>query len=145
MNRPDLRSSWDLQISGDDALAERNRLVTDDGMIELGKRVEAYRKKTGILQTELAEKLNVTQPMISRIERGEIRLNGELIIRLATIFRVTTDELLGMKTHTGPEIPIGRRWIKRLKRIDSLSKREQDALALIIDAFLSKRKSKAAS
>jgi transcriptional regulator with XRE-family HTH domain len=145
MNRHDLESSGLSTSLGGDPLAERNRLVTDDGMIELGKRVETYRKKAGILQTELAEKLAVTQPMISRMERGEIRLNGELIVRLAAIFGVTTDELLGAKIKPNSDIAIARRWVKRIKRIDELPKRQQDALALIIDAFLEKPKAKAAS
>jgi transcriptional regulator with XRE-family HTH domain len=128
--------------AGDRNLAERNRLVTDEGMIELAKRVEFYRKKSGILQAELADQLGVTQPMISRIEKGLARLNGELIVKLASIFSISTDELLGAKTKPLPETAVGRRWLKRLQRIDGLSKREQDALALIIDAFLAKPKSK---
>ena len=42
-------------------------------------------------------------------------------------------------------VDVPKRWIKRIQRIDGLSTREQDALALIIDAFLVKPKSKAAS
>jgi transcriptional regulator with XRE-family HTH domain len=141
MNTPDLECALP-RFEGDHTLVERNRLVTDEGMIELAKRVEFYRKKSGILQAELAERLGVTQPMISRIEKGLARLNGELIVRLADIFSISTDELLGAKTKPIPETAIGRRWLKRLQRIDGLSKREQDALTLIIDAFLSKPKTK---
>jgi transcriptional regulator with XRE-family HTH domain len=120
-------------------------MVTNDGMIELGRQVELHRKKAGILQADLAEKLGVTQPMISRIERGEIRLNGELIITLAKLFGISTDELLGVKTKATSEATISRRWVKRMSRVDELGKRDQDALARIIDAFLERTTKKVAS
>jgi transcriptional regulator with XRE-family HTH domain len=145
VNPTDLELSPNPFSYGDEPLAERNRLVTDEGMIALAKRVEFFRKQSGILQAELAEKLGVTQPMISRIEKGLARLNGELIVQLATIFGITTDELLGANSKRQQDLTIGRRWVKRLQQIDDLSKRQQDALALIIDAFLAKPKSKKAS
>ena len=145
MNNNRLESEQHANSLEEPNLAERNRLVTDDGMIELAKRVESFRKRSGILQAELAEKLGVTQPMISRIERGLVRLNGELIMTLAEIFSISTDELLGVKTKQTAEATVARRWVKRMQRIEGLPKRQQDALALIIDAFLTKPKSKAAS
>ena len=143
MNTNDLKSLQVAQSLGEPVLSERNRLVTDEGMLELAKRVEAFRKQAGILQAELAEKLGVTQPMISRIEAGLVRLNGELIVTLAKIFSITTDELLGAKTKVDSDIAVPRRWVKRIGRIDELPKRDQDALARIIDAFLERQTKKA--
>ena len=44
---------------------------------------------------DLAQKLGVTQSVVSDYERGTLRLHGELIIQLARILNTTTDELLG--------------------------------------------------
>lgn len=143
MNTNDLESLQAAQSLGEPVLSERNRLVTDEGMLELAKRVESFRKQAGILQAELAEKLGVTQPMISRIEAGLVRLNGELIVTLAKIFSISTDELLGAKTKGDSDIVVPRRWVKRIGRIDELPKRDQDALARIIDAFLERQTRKA--
>jgi len=143
MNNQHLKSLPGNSLLGESVLSERNRLVTDEGMIELAKRVESFRKQSGILQAELAEKLGVTQPMISRIEAGLVRLNGELIVTLAKLFSITTDELLGVKTRAVSETSIPRRWVKRMGRIDELPKRDQDALARIIDAFLERQTRKA--
>lgn len=145
MTGHDLESFSNPIFQGDDALNERRGMVTNDGMIELGRQVELYRRKCGILQADLAERLGVTQPMISRIERGEIRLNGELIITLAKLFGISTDELLGVKTKSTTDATIGRRWVKRMSRVDELAKRDQDALARIIDAFLERTTNKVAS
>jgi transcriptional regulator with XRE-family HTH domain len=124
---------------------DRRGVVTDDGMRELGERIVAIRNRRGITQVQLAEQLGLTQSVISRMESGEQRIHGEMIVRLAGIFDVTTDEILGHQRKNVTSIDVPRRWIKRIQRIDGLSTREQDALALIIDAFLAKPKSKAAS
>jgi transcriptional regulator with XRE-family HTH domain len=125
--------------------AERRGAVTDEGMKELGERIVAIRNRKGITQVQLAEKLALTQSVISRMESGEQRIHGEMIVRLAAIFDVATDEILGHQRKNVSSIDVPKRWIKRIQRIDGLSTREQDALALIIDAFLAKPKSKAAS
>lgn len=124
---------------------DRRGVVTDDGMRELGERIVAIRNRRGITQVQLAEQLGLTQSVISRMESGEQRIHGEMIVRLAEIFDVTTDEILGHQRKNVTSIDVPKRWIKRIQRIDGLSTREQDALALIIDAFLAKPKSKAAS
>ena len=70
-------------------------------------------------------------------------MHGELIIRFAKIFGISSDELLGIKTKSDTEIMVPRRWVKRIGRIDELPKRDQDALARIIDAFLERQNKKA--
>ena len=125
--------------------ADRRGLVTDEGMRELGERIVAIRTRKGITQVQLGERLGLTQSVISRMESGEQRIHGEMIVTLATIFDVTTDEILGHQRKSTTSIEIPKRWVKRIQRIDALSTREQDALSLIIDAFLAKPKSRAAS
>ena len=125
--------------------ADRRGLVTDEGMRELGERIVAIRNRKGITQVQLGERLGLTQSVISRMESGEQRIHGEMIVTLATIFDVTTDEILGHQRKSTTSIEIPKRWAKRIQRIDALSAREQDALSLIIDAFLAKPKSRAAS
>ena len=125
--------------------ADRRGLVTDEGMRELGERIVAIRTRKGITQVQLGERLGLTQSVISRMESGEQRIHGEMIVTLATIFDVTTDEILGHHRKSTTSIEIPKRWAKRIQRIDALSTREQDALSLIIDAFLAKPKSRAAS
>ena len=124
---------------------DRRGLVTDEGMRELGERIVSIRNRKGITQVQLGERLGLTQSVISRMESGEQRIHGEMIVTLANIFDVTTDEILGHQRKSTTSIEIPKRWAKRIQRIDALSTREQDALSLIIDAFLAKPKSRAAS
>ena len=56
-------------------------------MQKLAARIVTIRKERGITQVELAKTLGVTQSMVSRIERGELRLNGEVIVKLAKLYK----------------------------------------------------------
>lgn len=143
MNFQNLESGGIQTYLGESQLSERRGIVTEEGMLELAKRVEAFRKQSGITQVDMALKLGLAQTMVSRLERGEARLHGELIIRFAKIFGISSDELLGIKTKSDTEIMVPRRWVKRIGRIDELPKRDQDALARIIDAFLERQNKKA--
>lgn len=104
----------------------------------IGQRVARIRKERGITQEELAHYLNVSQPIVSAYERGEMRLHGELIVKLAKLLKVSADELLGLKTGKDRSLPNSRRFIRRLRQLDRLPKRDQDALVRTIDAFLLK-------
>ena len=130
---------------GDCQLTTRRGIVTEDGMQAIGKRIEHYRKLHGISQMDMASKLGVTQTIISRMELGEARIHGELIMKLVKIFGISADELLGIRSTKPVDGTIGRRWVKRMSRVDELVKRDQDALARIIDAFLERNTKKAAS
>ena len=110
--------------------------TTERGMRELAARVVKIRKECGITQVELAKTLGVTQSMVSRIEKGELRLNGEVIIKLAKLFKVSSDELLGLKPIKNDQPAVSRRWLRRFKKIDKLSKRDQDGLIQTVDRYL---------
>ena len=145
MSHPNLESSLLPELPGDYGMGERRGIVTDDGMQQLGKRIEKHRKQSGIMQDQMAELLGITQSMYSRIERGDARVHGELMVHLVKIFGISADELLGIKSTKPVDGMIGRRWVKRISRVDDLGKRDQDALARIIDAFLERTTKKAAS
>jgi transcriptional regulator with XRE-family HTH domain len=105
-------------------------------MRDLAARIVKIRKEKGITQVELAKTLGVTQSMVSRIEQGELRLNGEVIIKLAKLYNVTTDELLGLKPVQNDQPAISRRWLRRFQKIEKLSKRDQDGLIQTVDRYL---------
>jgi len=106
---------------------------------EIGARLAALRKERGITQKEFAERLGVSQPMVSDYERGELRLHGELILQITQILDVSADELLGRTQDAKVTDPgKNRRLLRRLRELDQLPKRDQDAVMRTIDAFLSK-------
>jgi len=105
----------------------------------IGERIARLRKERGITQKELADLLRVTQSVVSDYERGELRVHGELLVRLAEILRVSANEILGLEKNGKTEAAVkNRRLQRRLQAIDKLPKRDQEALLRTIDAFLAK-------
>lgn len=66
------------------------RQVIAQNLIEL-------RKKVGLTQTELAEKINYTDKSVSKWERGEGVPDVLVMAQLAEIFGVTVNEILGVE------------------------------------------------
>lgn len=104
-----------------------------------GQRLARIRKERGITQVELAQRLDTSQTAISDYERDVLRLNGDVIVRLADILDVSSDELLGLSQRKSSGPTRDKRLARRLQAFDSLPKRDRDALTRTIDAFLSAR------
>ena len=64
----------------------------------LGKRIMHCRKKQGLTQDKLAEMLGVTAQAVSKWENDQSCPDIGMLPKLAEIFGITTDELLGYKT-----------------------------------------------
>lgn len=60
----------------------------------LGEKIAEQRKKLGLSQEELAEKLNISQKSISKYELGDRNPQYKVLVRMAEYFGVTTDYLL---------------------------------------------------
>lgn len=106
----------------------------------IGQRISRLRREKGMTQVELARALEVSQPVVSDYERDLIKLSGETIVSLAQILGASADELLGLEKPSraaGATIK-NRRIYRQLQSIDRLPKRDQEALARTIDAFLTK-------
>lgn len=59
-----------------------------------GERIAEQRKKLGLSQEELAEKLNISQKSISKYELGDRKPQYKVLVRMAEYFGVTVDYLL---------------------------------------------------
>ena len=64
----------------------------------LGKRIIANRKRLGLTQDQLAEKLGITAQAVSKWENDLSCPDISILPQLADIFGITTDELLGRET-----------------------------------------------
>lgn len=64
-------------------------------MSNFGERLKYLREKYKMYQSELAEKLNLAPSTISMYERGDRDPDTSTLSKIADIFNVTTDYLLG--------------------------------------------------
>ena len=70
----------------------------------LGKRIAENRKKLGLTQDQLAEKLGITAQAVSKWENDQSCPDITVLPRLADIFGISTDALLGRGTACQAEV-----------------------------------------
>jgi transcriptional regulator with XRE-family HTH domain len=128
-------------------LAKKRVATTAEGARAIGERITTLRKARGITQVELAEKLGISQALVSKYERGELLLHAELLGQFAVVLRTSSDELLGLqkrKPSSAPPAPfVDRTLARRFALVQALPRRDREALARTIDAFLGVRGSAA--
>lgn len=61
---------------------------------QIGKNIVSYRKRSGLTQAALAEKLNYSDKAVSKWERGESIPDVLTLVQLAELFGITVNELL---------------------------------------------------
>lgn len=61
---------------------------------QLGANIVAYRKRSGLTQARLAERLNYSDKAVSKWERGESIPDVLTLVQLAELFDITVDDLL---------------------------------------------------
>ena len=63
----------------------------------IGEKIKKLRIQNGMTQKQLADKLFVSPQAVSRWENNEVEPSISIITKLANIFEVTTDEILGLE------------------------------------------------
>lgn len=61
---------------------------------KIGQRIRKYRKAHGLSQEELAEKVDISTTHMSHIETGNTKLSLPVLVEIATVLEVRTDDLL---------------------------------------------------
>ena len=92
-------------------------------MKNLGQRLSEIRKSKKIKQAELAAKLNVSQQVISNIERGVTTPDIELLKKMADIYEYSLDDLVGRNFVGDPTESFDRRVIEYLNKMDEEGKK----------------------
>lgn len=74
-----------------------------DIKILLGKRIREYRKRIGLTQFQLAERLGIDDKHLSRIELGKNMPQANTIVRLAEVFRIDIKDLFEFSHLKSPD------------------------------------------
>ena len=69
-------------------------------MNAVGERIKELRKARRMTQNEFAERINVTKSTVSAYENGSRLPSYDVLIRIARLFKVSTDHLLGYSKKT---------------------------------------------
>lgn len=71
-------------------------------IISLQRRLVDAREATGMSQSEVARKLHLNNSIISRIESGDRKLGATELAKLADLYAVSVDYLLGRSNQKNP-------------------------------------------
>jgi transcriptional regulator with XRE-family HTH domain len=103
-----------------------------------GKRLFTLRKTRGLTQSQLAEALGTTQRVISYYETDAELPPSAVIVPLARVLAVSTDELLGLRpaksTNGNSSVEKQRLW-KRFQKMDALPTKDQRAVIRLINSL----------
>jgi transcriptional regulator with XRE-family HTH domain len=123
-----------------EALMARRRTKPVDPTETFGERLARLRKDRGLTQVELAERLDISQPVLSYYEKQSRRVPPKVLVRLAEVLEVSVDELLGLApVKTAPATPRGR-LLSRLRQIEMLPPAERKAILKILDGLLARQR-----
>lgn len=64
--------------------------------MDFGSRLEELRTQAGMTQLQLAQRMGITKSVVSFYELQERTPSPDVLVKLAGIFRVSTDYLLGI-------------------------------------------------
>lgn len=66
-------------------------------MVDLGTKLKSLRLDSHLTQLQVAQRIGVSKTMISSYELSTRYPSYEILIKLASLFRVSTDYLLGIE------------------------------------------------
>jgi transcriptional regulator with XRE-family HTH domain len=103
-----------------------------------GKRLADLRKARGLTQVQLAQAADTTQRAISYYENEAGYPPAPAVIALAKALRVTSDELLGLRTpradHAAADPETRRLW-KKFQQVATLPEKDQRAVIRLINSL----------
>jgi transcriptional regulator with XRE-family HTH domain len=124
---------------------EQPSAAAKGSMKDFGSRLRGLRTERGLSQRELADLVGIEVMQVNRYERGVNVPSIETAVKLAGVFQLTTDELLG-GSRERPEAPVLRnlKLYERLRLLDDLPKDDQAVVVRLIDAVIAQRRVQAA-
>jgi transcriptional regulator with XRE-family HTH domain len=117
-----------------DGLMAGGRPRTRQGT-EFGQRLSEMRQQAGLTQTQLAEKIGVSQKVVTYWERESIGLKAEQLVAVADALGVKVDSLLGRDDPKPKGGPMGKtRQI--FEQVSTLPRRQQERIASVVEALI---------
>jgi len=104
--------------------------------IDFGKKLAEIRKAKGITQKELAHKTGTSQRMIAYYEGPSNSIPIHLLPPIAKALKVSTDELLGIKSAKEQFTPKNLKLWRKLRNVEQLSPQDQKVVLRNIEALL---------
>lgn len=90
--------------------------------MEIGERLAKVRKEQGYKQKDIADKLNVSQQVISNIERNATSPDIDFLLGLADLYCMSLDELIDRQVTSREGNGIEQRIMSIIEKLDDTGK-----------------------
>ena len=98
-------------------------------MLNIGSKIIELRKFKGWSQAELAEAVNASRDIIGKYERNDNLPSLEMALKIAKIFDVSVDYLIGENVNAA----FDKEMITRLENVEALPQEEKNRIFHFID------------
>ena len=109
-------------------------------MLNIGDKIIQLRKQNRLSQSELAEKIEASRTIVGNYERNSNTPSIERIIKIANVFNVSLDYLIG----EGQLSSYDKEVLKRIEDIEHLDQETRKNLFFLIDNVIQNFKTKQA-
>ena len=111
--------------------------------IELGQRLAGLRKQAGMTQSQLGERLGISQPVIASYEAGCRRVPSSTLPVISEIFEVTVEHLIGGQEAKGRQGRPAKAQIL-FDQLTKLPRSQQQRILATVEDMLAAQKMKEA-
>ncbi len=107
----------------------------------LGQRIQELRKKAHLSQSELAAKIEISYPQMSRYEIKDVQPPADVLKRLADVFGVSIDYLVNGSLQQKAEGSLDdNELLQQFKEVEQMNEDDRNTVKKLIDAFITKKK-----
>lgn len=97
----------------------------------IGNKLFAVRKSCGLTQAEVAEAAGLSDRTYAEIERGNVNMRIETVLRICNALHITPDEVL---TEDSPSL--ASRQEELLRRLDACNPKDRETALQLLSVYL---------
>ena len=109
-------------------------------MLNIGDKIIQLRKQNNFSQSDLAKKIGASRTIVGNYERNSNTPSIEMIVKIAKVFNVSVDYLIG----EGKLSSYDKEVLKRMEDIEELDQETKKNLFFLIDNVIQNYKTKQA-
>lgn len=102
----------------------------------IGKRIREFRRKRGMTQEELAERIDITPHYLSALERGIYNIKLDMLIKMLNCLDCSADEVFCDVVSRSRPLAAGR----LTEQLEALPAEEQEKILAVVDTMIANAK-----
>ena len=112
---------------------KKPQMLPEIRLAKIGNSIRTIRKKRGLTQKELGERIGLTREAVAAYEAGRTHLIDTTILDMAAALRVPVKEILGLERQNDETLLYSRRWAKRMAVIEGMPENVKKYILRILD------------